>query len=396
MIKDYLKFAVNSVKHRTLRAWLTILGIVIGVAAIIALITVSYGMQNSIEEQFEMFGTNRIMIAPQGFMGSGAMGAGGLTEDDVDTLESISEYEYVSSFLMKVSQVEYHNEILFPIVVGMSPDDFEEVYVDMGIDVEDGRMLRNGDGYSVVIGYRVAGDMFEDELRVKNKIKINGEDFRVVGIMEEIGNPEDDNQLIIPLDTMRDLYDEPDKVDMIFAQAKPGVDMEALQEKTERKLERARGDENFQVISPAQLAEQIGQILGIIQFILVGIAAISLIVGGIGILNSMYTSVLERTKEIGIMKSVGARNSDILLMFLVESGLIGLIGGVFGVLLGTGMALAVGFIASQSGFAMLKISIDYKILIFGLLFAVIVGMVSGAMPAYKASKLKPVDALRYE
>ncbi|MBL7148339.1 MAG: ABC transporter permease, partial [Nanoarchaeota archaeon] len=304
MIKDYFKFAAISVQHRSLRAWLTILGIVIGVAAIIALITISYSMQASIEEQFEMFGTNRIMVAPQGFMGSAGSTAEGLTEDDVDTLEGMSEYKYISPFLMKVSQVEYHGEVRFPIVVGMPPEDFDEVYVDMGIDVESGRMLRNGDGYSVVIGYRVAGDMFEDDLRVKNKIKINEKDFRVVGIMEEIGNPEDDNQLIIPLDTMRDLYDEPDKVDMIFAQAKPGVDMEDLQEKTEKRLENARGDENFQVISPAQMAEQIGQILGIIQFILIGIAAISLIVGAVGIMNSMYTSVLERTKEIGIMKSV--------------------------------------------------------------------------------------------
>ena len=396
MIKDYFKFAAISVQHRSLRAWLTILGIVIGVAAIIALITISYSMQASIEEQFEMFGTNRIMVAPQGFMGSAGSTAEGLTEDDVDTLEGMTEYKYISPFLMKVSQVEYHGEVRFPIVVGMSPEDFDEVYVDMGIDVESGRMLRNGDGYSVVIGYRVAGDMFEDDLRVKNKIKINEEDFRIVGIMEEIGNPEDDNQLIIPLDTMRDLYDEPYKVDMIFAQAKPGVDMEDLQEKTEKRLENARGDENFQVISPAQMAEQIGQILGIIQFILVGIAAISLIVGAVGIMNSMYTSVLERTKEIGIMKSIGARNSSILMLFLVESGLIGFIGGVIGVALGTGMALAVGVAAAQSGFSMLKITIDYKILIFGLLFAVIIGMGSGVFPAYKASKLKPVDALRYE
>jgi len=396
MIKDYFKFAVNSVKHRSLRAWLTILGIIIGVASIIALITVSYGMQASIEEQFEMFGTNRIMIAPQGFMGGAGATAEGLTEDDVDTLKSMSEYDSVSPFLMKISQVEYHDEIRFPTVIGMPPEDVDAVYVDFGIDVESGRMLRNGDGYSVVIGYRVANDMFSDKLRVKNKIKINENDFRVVGVMEEIGNPEDDNQLIIPLDTMRDLYGEPYKVDMIFAQAKSGLDMEALQEKTEKRLENARDNENFQVISPAQMAEQIGQVLGIIQFVLVGIAAISLIVGAVGIMNSMYTSVLERTKEIGIMKSVGARNSDILLMFLVESGLIGFIGGIIGVLLGTLMALGVGFLAAQSGFSMLKIVIDYKILLFGLLFAVVVGTGSGVLPAYKASQLKPVDALRYE
>lgn len=395
MIKDYFKFAVISVKHRSLRAWLTILGIIIGVAAIIALITISYGMQASIEEQFEVFGANRIMIAAQGFM-SPASGAEGLTEDDVETLKSISEYEYVTPSLIKTPEVNYHGEIVFPTVVGMPAEDFADLYEDMGVYVQSGRMLRDGDRYSAVIGYRVALDMFEDELRVKNKITIGGEDFRIVGIMEEIGNPDDDNQIIIPLDTMREVFNEPDKVDWVIAQAKPGVNMDALQEKTEKKLERVRGDENFQVMTPAQLAEQISQILSIVQFVLIGIAAISLIVGAVGIMNSMYTSVLERTKEIGIMKSVGARNSNILMLFLVESGFIGFIGGIFGVILGTGMALAVGALAAQSGFSMLRITIDYKILIFGLLFAVFVGMGSGVLPAYKASQLKPVDALRYE
>ena len=214
--------------------------------------------------------------------------------------------------------------------------------------------------------------------------------------MEEIGNSQDDNSINIDFDTFREIFDAEDRVDAITATAKPGLDMDALKEKTERKLERARGDENFQVMTSANILEQVNSILGIVQFVLIGIAGISLLVGGIGIMNSMYTSVLERTKEIGIMKSVGARNSDILLIFLVESGFIGLIGGIFGVLLGTGMALAVGAIAKQAGFALLKIVIDYKILLFGLSFAFVLGMISGALPAYRASKLKPVDALRYE
>ena len=141
--------------------------------------------------------------------------------------------------------------------------------------------------------------------------------------------------------------------------------------------------------------EQISQVLGIMQVVLVGIAAISLIVGAIGIMNSMYTSVLERTKDIGIMKAVGARNSDIMKIFLIESGLMGLVGGIFGTALGTIVALIVEKISSQSGF-LLIIRIEYGLLLFGLLFAFLVGMISGALPAYQASKLRPVDALRYE
>ena len=239
-------------------------------------------------------------------------------------------------------------------------------------------------------------DVFNDPIGVRNKIKIRGYDFKVIGIMEEIGNSQDDNAINIDTDTYRIIFDEPDKVDAMMVQAKPGQDMDALKTKVERRLKKARDDENYQVMTAAQIGEQINSILGIIQVVLVGIAAISLLVGSIGIMNSMYTSVLERTKEIGIMKSIGARNSDILKLFLIESAIIGFIGGIFGVLMGSGIAWLVGFIADQAGFGLLKVTMDWKVMLTGLLFAISLGMVSGLMPAKQASKLKPVDALRYE
>ena len=168
-----------------------------------------------------------------------------------------------------------------------------------------------------------------------------------------------------------------------------------MQKKIEKELKQKRDDTNFQVLTAAQIVEQINNVLGIVQVVLVGIAMISLIVGAIGILNSMYTSVLERTKDIGIMKAVGARNSDILKIFLIESGLMGFVGGIFGIILGIVVALIVGEIASNSGFLLL-IKIEIPLLLFGLLFSFLVGMISGTLPAYQASKLKPVDALRYE
>ncbi|MBU2633897.1 MAG: ABC transporter permease [Nanoarchaeota archaeon] len=396
MIKDYLKFAFNSVKHRSLRAWLTIIGIIIGVASIIALITISYGMQNAIEEQFEMFGADRLIISSKGFQGPGTQSES-LTEDDVETLKSMSEFKYVSPMIATTEQVEFHDEIKFLTVQALPAEDYTEAFADVDFEVVDGRMFRKGDKFSVVLGYRIAyKDVFEDTISVKNTIKIKGHDFRVIGIMEEIGNSQDDNAINMDLEALREILDDPERVDFITVQAKPGQDIEALSKKVEKKLERVRGDENFQVLTSTQILEQINNILGIIQVVLIGIAAISLIVGAVGIMNSMYTSVLERTKEIGIMKSVGAKNSDILMVFLVESGLIGLIGGIFGVLIGTGMALAVGYIADQAGFGLLKIVIDYQVLFFGLAFAFILGMASGVLPAYRASKLKPVDALRYE
>ncbi|MDO8656675.1 MAG: FtsX-like permease family protein, partial [Nanoarchaeota archaeon] len=244
-------------------------------------------------------------------------------------------------------------------------------------------------------GSRVAKDMFSKELTVGNKITIAKDEFKIVGILEEIGNSQDDNQINIPLESAREIFDEPESVDTIIAQVKSTSDIPLLQEKIEKELERKRGDTNFQVLTAAQILEQINQILGIMQAVLIGIAAISLLVGAIGIMNSMYTSVLERTKDIGIMKAIGARNSDILHIFLIESGMIGLVGGLLGTALGTGLALAIGSFSKQAGF-LLIINIEVMVLAFGLLFAFIIGMVSGVLPAYQASKLKPVDALRYE
>ena len=396
MIKDYFKFGIKNIRNRKLRSWLTVLGIVIGVAAIISLITVSQGMQNAIEEQLDLFGADRLIITAKGFQGPGSIGAG-LTKDDVKTLEAMSEFKYVTPMLIGNAQIEYHDEINFLTIQSMPAESYTGSFGDIDFDVIEGRLFRKGDKYSAIIGYRVSiKDIFEDQINVRNKIKINDYDFKIIGVMEEIGNAQDDNSIYLTLDAHREIFDEPEKVDMIMVQAKPGLDMEALKEKIEKNLKRARDDENYQVMTAAQIGEQINQILGIIQVVLVGIAAISLLVGAIGIMNSMYTSVLERTKEIGIMKSIGAKNSDILSLFLIESAIIGFVGGIFGVLLGLGIAYVVGWGANQAGFALLKVTINLNVILFGLAFAVGLGIISGIMPARQASKLKPVDALRYE
>ncbi len=395
MITDYLRFSFNNLKHRKLRSWLTILGIVIGVGAIIALITISQGLQNAIQEQFEAFGANRLLISSQGFQGPGSQSEG-LTTKDVDTIKKISEFKYVTPTIFRTSEIKRRDETKFTFIQSLPAEDYATAFEDVDIDVEQGRQFRKGDMFVAILGSRAATDLFKTELRLRNTLTIEGEDFKIIGIYEEVGNSQDDNAIHTPLEAAREIFNEPEKVDVIIAQAKTGVDLKLLQEKTERQLENARGDENFQVVTGAQIAEQINQILGVVQIVLVGIATISLVVGGIGIMNSMYTSVLERTKEIGVMKAIGARNSDVLILFLMESGMLGLVGGVFGVLLGTGIAKLVGFFAKQAGFGLLAIKIQIGLLAFGLFFAIIVGMVSGIVPAWQASKLKPVDALRYE
>ncbi|MEK6834727.1 MAG: ABC transporter permease [Nanoarchaeota archaeon] len=394
MIQEYFLLAINSIFHRKLRSWLTIIGIIIGVAAIISLITISRGLENSITSQFEQFGANRILISAKGFQGPGTASQG-LTTKDVDTIKKISGFKYVIPLIIRSSEVKSGKETGFTLIYAIPSENVESYFTDSGIKLQTGRLIKSDDKYSAIIGARVAKEMFSKELRIGNKIQIGKQDFKIVGILEEIGNSQDDNQIGIPLDSAREIFNDQDNVDSIIAQAKSDADVPSLQKRIEKELKQKRDDTNFQVRTASQILEQINNVLGIVQIVLVGIAAISLIVGAIGIMNSMYTSVLERTKDIGVMKAVGARNSDIMGIFLIESGLMGLVGGIFGTALGTAVALIVGKISLQAGF-LLIIKIEFSLLLFGLLFAFFMGMISGALPAYQASKLRPVDALRYE
>ena len=391
MLSDYFLLAINSITHRKLRSWLTIIGIVIGIAAIVALISLSLGLQATVEEQFEAFGSDRILIAPKGFQGPGTQ-AEGLTDKDVETIEKISDFETVSAGMTFPGEVEYKNEIRFPMVFGGKNS--KEILEDT-TDLETGRYLEDSDKFAAVIGSGIAKNLFDDEIRIRNKLTINGQDFRVIGILEPIGNQQDDNTIYIDLDTFREVFNQGSKVGFIATKVKPGSDIPQLQKKVERALGKARGDENFEVVTPEQILEQINQVLGVMQAVLVGIAAISLVVGAVGITNSMYTSVLERTRDIGIMKAIGAKNSHILSIFLIESGLMGLVGGFFGVILGTVISYGVSEFSTRAGFKLL-FEINTTLILFGLFFAFLVGMLSGSLPAYQASKLKPVDALRYE
>ncbi|MCK4491202.1 MAG: ABC transporter permease, partial [Candidatus Altiarchaeales archaeon] len=187
----------------------------------------------------------------------------------------------------------------------------------------------------------------------------------------------------------------------IMARAKPNYDPEKVAEKIKEKLRKDRGlekgEEDFMVLTMEQMKEAVGIVLDATQAVVVGIAFISLFVGGVGILNTMYTSVLERTKEIGVMKAVGARNSDIMLLFLIESGTVGLVGGLIGCLIGASISKGLEYIAvTQLDQTLIQASITPELIIGALLFSFIVGCISGVLPARQASKLKPVDALRYE
>jgi len=242
-------------------------------------------------------------------------------------------------------------------------------------------------------------NLFKKPVRAGDKILINGKEFEVASILEPIGNPSDDQNVIMSFEDAQELFNIGDRVDAIVVQIKEGEDINLVAEDVGKKLRKSRGvtekTQDFSISTPEELLKSFGTILNIITAFLSGIAAISLLVGGIGIMNTMYTSVVERTREIGVMKAIGARNKDIMLIFLIESGLLGLVGGILGAIIGLGMAFGVSSLASSFlGENILAVSISWPLLIFAVAFSFAIGTLSGIMPAIQASRLNPVEALR--
>ncbi|UCD04366.1 MAG: ABC transporter permease [Candidatus Woesearchaeota archaeon] len=409
MIEEYIRIALRSIRNRRKRSILNIISILIGITAIVALVSISEGMQNSIDEQFEMMGTNIIMIMPGaggGFSSFSSVGgsSSALTEHDLDIINRVRGVDLAGGLIMKIAKLEFRDNVGYTWVMGMPTDEAQDLFLNMeNIQIAEGKeKFKETDRYVAGIGHAIAsGDFLDKKVKLGDRITIDGQQFKVHSILEKIGSPEDDRSIFIPLETARNLFDEPENYFMIMANVKEGADPSKVAEDIKKDMRDDRnleeGEEDFSVETSEQLMETIASVLGIIQIVILGIAAVSLLVGGIGITNTMYTSVLEITRDIGVMKAIGAKNRHILLIFLLEAGIFGLLGGIIGTSIGIAMAKGVEFAADQYyGFGLLKVSISPLLVIGVLAFSFLIGIIAGLLPARKASKLKPVDALRYE
>ena len=401
-MKDYFSLALNNLRRRKLRSWLTMIGIFIGIAAVVSLISLGQGLQDYIGEEFEKLGADKIIIQPKGLGPPGTAGPSLiLTSNDLNIIENVRGVDWASGYLTKQGQAKFKGELNVGFAYGVNPEDMDNLLALGDLEVE-GRVFDKGEKFKVVVGNNhVYSDIWEKAVEIGSTIEIEGYDFKVVGVVEKVGNPIDDSVFYIPKETLREILEIEDEESQIIAKTAEGFDPETVAETIKRKLRQARGEkedqETFTVQTSEQLLESFQNIFAVVQGVLVGIAAISLLVGGIGIMNTMYTSVIERTREIGTMKAVGARNSDILLLFLIESGLLGLIGGAIGVGIGIGLAKGAEFIATQAlGTNLLQASTNPLIYGGALLFSFVIGAMSGVLPAMQASKLKPANALRYE
>ncbi len=403
MIADFFTLSYRNLRKRSIRSFLTLLGILIAVTTIFVLISVSLGLERAVEEQFRLLGSDKIFIQPRGqIAGPGTGGAAMLTKKDVEVVKKTNGIREVSYWAAAAATLEHGDETRFINVVGIDLES-SDLFIETGsYEAEEGRVLKKGDSQDIMIGSQYKNENFiKKQVRVGDTLLINGAPFDVKGILEPIGNPPDDRLIYMPEEAFRQLFGIRDRIDIVIAQIKPTEDIKTVAQRIEKELRESRGVSrrsiDFSILTPEEVLESFGTILNIVTAFLIGIAAISLFVGGIGIANTMYTSVLERTKEIGVMKAIGAKNQDIVVIFLIESGLLGLVGGSIGVILGIAISKSIEYYAvTQLNTKLLQAAMPLVLILGCLFFSFFIGALSGVWPAYRATKIKPVDALRYE
>jgi len=407
MIRDYVNFTFKNVKKRGLRSWLTMLGIFIGIASIVALISLGNSLQKGITGQFSGFGTDKLTIsnAETGYGPPGSTTIKKLTENDFNIINNINGIEFVIPRYVRSAEIKYGKVSNYQYVASLPIEEgkIKTVYNALNLKIDSGRLIKEGDTGKVLLGNNYfKEDIFGKKISTGKSIEIQGKKFKVSGILKEASTFIVNSIILVPEKDVKELFNIDNEIDLIVVQVKDEKNIKNIAEDIRNALRKDRnldiGEEDFSVQTPEENLEAINTILSILNLIIIAIASISLFVGGIGIANTMYTSVVERTKDIGIMKSIGARNKDILLLFLFESSILGLVGGIGGVIIGLGLAFSISYMASifLPGLEITTFGIDFSILLisFSIFFSFLIGAMSGIFPALQASKLTPVEALR--
>ncbi|HJX50045.1 MAG TPA: ABC transporter permease [Candidatus Nanoarchaeia archaeon] len=404
MLSDFFKISVNNLRRRKLRSWLTMIGIFIGIAAVVALISLGQGLQTAITGQLGSLDADSLTIqnSGSGFGPPGSTVVEKLNDHDLKLIERVKGVKSAEGILLRTVEMEFNQVVSYNMMQSVPEDKekYEKFYKAQSIKAEEGRLLISEDYRKVVLGNNFADKTkFNKKISIGKTILIEGEEFEVIGILEASGSIFTNAAVLVFHDEMKEVLEIGDEIDLIGVTIVSPEIVEETAERIEKAIRKDRGlkegEEDFSVQTPSQVLGTVTNILTAVNLVVIGIAMISLIVGGIGIANTMYTSVLERKKEIGTMKAIGARNSNILTMFLIESGLLGLVGGVVGALIGSGTALGIAAGANNFfGSNIIEISVSIPLLVSVITFSFLIGVLSGAVPSYQASKLKPAEALR--
>lgn len=389
-----LRMAMKSLRSNKMRSFLTVLGIVIGISSVIILIGIGDGSKQAITSSIEGMGTNLLTVSLTG------NSARSLTDSELKTVGSLDSVTSAVPDLTGTATAKAGTESYTTSVEGTLPG-YENVRT---VHAAIGRFITQDDDtnrYRVAdVGVEVLQNLYPDmgvsqyETLIGQKLELNGTNFEIVGILESKGTStagSSDNRVIVPLSTAeRFLKNTNVKTYYVEAKTSDGIDT-ASAELTQFFLQKYNNDSSqFRILTQSQLLQTSSSAVGTLTMMLAGIAAISLLVGGIGIMNIMLVSVIERTREIGIRKAIGAKRKDIMTQFLIEAIFISCVGGLVGIGLGL---LAGVLIPAVTGLAM-TVSVPVMMMAFG--FSATVGILFGFYPAAKASKLRPIDALSFE
>ena len=401
MLKNFFLLVLKSARHRPLRSWLTVAGIVIGVMLVVVIFALSSGVKSILSNMLQSFGSELVFIIPGKETNplAGFFGGQRFNEDDLMNLEKISGVEYVVLADVGVLNVEYKGEKKSSMVHGIPWKQFRAIFEEsQGVKMREGEWPTRDDSRDIVLGSLVADKLFKTSVRVGDEIIIKSKRMRVSGIFGPMGSQEDDNSFYTSLDTFHALTGKGPGAISAFVKVERGSDIDLVGRQVRFELSKQEDVRDFSVLTPSRANALVGSIIGLVEFVLFVIALVSLVVGAVGVMNTMYTSVLERTRYIGIMKAVGASRDAILSLFLIEAGVIGLVGGLMGISLGILVAYGIGALATGLGISGLFSfeALDFFELFVVLVITFITGVLAGYFPARTAAQMEPAEALRYE
>ncbi|MFW6233501.1 MAG: ABC transporter permease [Nanoarchaeota archaeon] len=398
--KELIIYSIRNLWNRKARSFLTIISILIGITSIFIFSSYGYGLYDYMNDLTQSGSADKIIIRAKGIDQMGIDPAFNLNEDDVKAVKKSKGVIDATGVYIDSAEIRKDDSLRYVFLMSYEP---EKPYIMKmsNIKIEHGRDLNKHESKKVVLGsnYRIKDKIFSKPYKINQKININEKDMQIIGFMESVGNPQDDSNIYITNNYFEELYKKNKSYGWIIVKAEIN-NLEETVENIEKNLRNERnlkkGKEDFFVQSFNDMLENYSFALDLIIGFVLMIALISIIVSAINTANTMISSVLERTKEIGTMKAIGAKNSDIFKIFLIDSAILGFIAGTLGVL--------IGFIFTEVSFNILKnMGLDFLKpfysfwLFFGcILFAIITGIISSIIPSYKASKINPVDALHYE
>jgi len=397
------KIAIKAILTNKSRSFLTMLGVIIGVSSVVMLTAIGTGLQSYIEDQFNELGANTVIVYPGNPFNEGggfsresqvsAVANSKLEMSDIRNLYKLREFvTAVIPLNMYTDKVSYREIDKTTTIMGTTHD---YPLVQANATTQKGRFFNKTENDTkkkvVVLGYSVADELFGQIDPIGKKIKLGNQRYRVVGVQDEaggsFGGPSMDTYVFLPIETMFKQYDSK-KIVEIVVKIKSSENINKAITIIEKQLLKKYNDDEFSVFDQSEILDTINQILGVLTIGLGGISSISLLVGGIGIMNIMLVSVSERTREIGLRKALGATPNTILMQFLIEASILSILGGIIG--------LTIAYLGTLviNNYFPAKITFNAVGLAFGVSTAV--GLIFGVAPAKKASKLSPIEALRYE